>query len=112
MSKCIAPDLQQTIEHTIQNSHGKLQTELSAHLSRLYELEQHVSRLEEENETLTVKLQNTDAEKAHVNDKMEELENKSRHNRLIGLPESVKIAELQRICKVYSKMLSRKGPII
>lgn len=45
----IAPDLQ---EHTIQNSLGRFQADLAVHSSRLDELKQRVSTLEDENTSL------------------------------------------------------------
>lgn len=49
VARRIAPDLQETLEHTIQTSLGKFQADLAVHLSRLDELVQRVTRFEEEN---------------------------------------------------------------
>lgn len=59
MVRQIAPDLQETLEHTLQSSLGKIQNELQAHASRLEELEQRVLLLKTYNDTLNAKLKST-----------------------------------------------------
>lgn len=54
--KCIVPDLQETLETTVQASLNKLQTQLTINSSRLDELEQQVCRLEEEKEALVAEV--------------------------------------------------------
>lgn len=101
-TKRIAPDLQEILEHTMQTSLSKFQTELAVHSFRLDELKQRVNRLEEENASLTDMVSKINVERICVDNNMEDLENRSHHNnwRLIVLPESVNMAELHRLYEV------------
>lgn len=95
----IAPDLQDTLQHTIQTSLNRFQADLSIHSSRL---EQRVGTLEDENMSLQEKVRSLSLDKTRMNDKIDDLENRSRRNnlRLVGLPEVVKATDLHRLCEV------------
>lgn len=91
MATRIAPDLQETMESTIQVSLNRLQTKVQSHTDRLQELEQRASSLEDDNATLQAKLNSSASVYAKLSEKVEYLENRSRHNnlRLVGLPETI-----------------------
>lgn len=101
MAREIAPDLQETLEHTLQASLGKLQNDVHAHSSRLEELEQRVLILESKNDTLLTKLKSAAGKTDLLEDRLEDLVNRSHHNNLfiVGLTESVKTDNLREICE-------------
>lgn len=96
----IAPDLQETLETTIQVSLQKLQADIHTHAGRLTELENRVSSLEDENNVLSTTVTNMSTDISRLGDKLEDLENRSRRNnlRMVGLSETVLHKELQHIC--------------
>lgn len=98
----IAPDLQETLETTIQATLFKLQTDINAHIGRLTELENRVSTLEDDNNKLGSTVSTLSADILRMGDKLEDLENRSRRNnlRMVGLPESVPQKDLQHICEI------------
>lgn len=87
-----APDLQDTLENTLQESLGKIHQDIQAHSSRLEELEQRVMLLENDNEILHDDLKTTTNKIGVLEDRLEDMENCSRPSnlRVVGLPESVK----------------------
>lgn len=96
------PDLQETLETTIQTSLLKLKSDIHTHAGRLTELENRVSYLEDENATLGTKVITMATDLTHMGEKMEELKNRSQCNNLckVGLPESVLQKDLQHLCEV------------
>lgn len=70
VAKRIAPDLQETLETTVQASLTKLQNQISVHSSRLDELKQRVCRLEEEKEALAVETRQAIADQARMEQKL------------------------------------------
>lgn len=100
VARQIAPDLQETLEHTLQASLGKIQAELTNHSSRIEELKQRVLHLEKYNDALQAKLKNTAGKTEVLEELPEDLENLSRRNnlRVVGLPESVQHGNLHALC--------------
>lgn len=101
VARQIAPDLQETLEHTLQTSLGRKQNELQAHTSRLEELEQRVLLLESDNDTLNTKIKSKEEKVGKMGDRLEDLENCSHCNnlRMVGLPKSIKHSDLHNICE-------------
>lgn len=98
----IAPDLQETLETTVQAALFKLQSEVQSHAGRLSELEQRVSALEDDNATLGATVNTLAHDNTLIRDKLEDLENRSRRNnlRMVGLSEDIPQRDLQHICEV------------
>lgn len=98
----IAPDLQETLENTIQSSLLKLQADINVQAGRVSELEHRVSSLEDENAAMSSKLCSMVSNMSQITNKLEDLENRSRRNnlRMVGLPESILMQDLQKMCEI------------
>lgn len=98
----IAPDLQETLETTIQSTLLKIQSNFKAHEGILNDLEPRVSSLEDENLSLSSKVSSINRTVHQLEEKLEDLENRSQRNnlRMVGLPESVLAKDQQNICEV------------
>lgn len=83
----IAPDLQETLENTVQVSLLKLQADIHAHTGRLTELENRVFTLKDDNDKLSNTVSTLSADLSRMGEKIEDVENRSRRNNFrIGGP--------------------------
>lgn len=97
----IAPDLQETLENTIQSSLLKIQTDINAHAGRLSELDHRVSCQEDEKASMSANINTLMSTMSQMKDKMEDLENRSLQNnlRMFGLSESILTRDLHHLCE-------------
>lgn len=78
-----------------------MQADVASHTGRLNELEQRVSSLKDENNSLSMKFLSLESKMAQLGEKMEDLENRSQRNnlRLVSLPEIITARDLHPLCE-------------
>lgn len=77
MTRQDAPDLQQILEHTLQDSLSNILNEVQTHAPTFEELEQRVNSLETENAILNSRLQSSVDKHMQLEERMEDQENQS-----------------------------------
>ncbi|KAM4013454.1 uncharacterized protein ACNLHF_003531 [Anomaloglossus baeobatrachus] len=98
----LSKEIKVAIEAAIQTSLANMQKQINAHASRLAESEQRISDSEETILAMQAQIAALAKSNEYLKDKAEDLENRSRRNnlRIVGLPESVSIGQLDNICEL------------
>lgn len=95
----LKPTIKDAVEQAMQQSITKLQTDIQAHDKHIDEAEQRIHTLEEELMEVQTATNKTDTTIQKLLENQYELENWSIRNnlRIVGVPESVKPIELQKL---------------
>ncbi|XP_075204527.1 uncharacterized protein LOC142310762 [Anomaloglossus baeobatrachus] len=98
----LSKEIKTAIETAIQTSLAAMQKEINDQATRLIETEQRISESEEAILTMQEQIATLMKSNDYLRDKAEDLENRSRRNnlRIVGLPESVSMGQLDNICEL------------
>lgn len=102
VAKLIKPMIQEAVAEAIKEELNKIRTDVSALETKVAEAELRISELEDEHAFGHNKVQQMEQAMASMAEKLDDLENRARRNnlRIVGLPESIKTAEIYRICQI------------
>lgn len=96
----LKPMIQETIEAAMQAGLDKMRKDMESHDARIGEIEERMLNVEDEQTYYQVRIQTLETNINILADKVDDLENRSRRSniRIVGIQETVKMAELNRIC--------------
>lgn len=93
--------IQEAVEMELQASLDRLKVDMASQTKRIAETEQRISNVEDEHLEHLVRIQTLETNLTLMAEKLDDLKDRSRGNnlRIMGIPESIKTADLFRICK-------------
>lgn len=101
VAKRLSPDITATLSSTISSALKQLQSEITSQGGRLEEAEQRIASLGDDLASSQLSCQKALKETEWLRDRVDDLENRSRRNklRIVGLLESILVCDLKSICE-------------
>lgn len=99
MAKILHPTIIRAVEQALKQGMKEITKDIQTHDQRIGDTEQRISELEDDLQRAQILITKADKQAQDLQDKLEDLKNRSRRNnlRVIGLPETYKPQQLLEI---------------